>query len=187
MIYLVSNVHRSGSSMLMRCLEAGGLTPVFNKQADSMNKSAPLGYIPNPNGFYQFTNIISNRFIHLYENKLIKCPIRYLLKLPEGEYKLAFIKRNPKEIRASMKKWTPYQSWGKDEVLTYLYNEYVDEVLFQISKRKDIDITVLNYFDIVIDPVGELSKLSFWNIDVNKAALVVDESLYRLRLTNNLK
>ena len=180
MIYLVSNIHRSGSSMLMRCLKAGGLTLVYDKQADSMNKSAPLDYIPNPNGFYQFTNIITEKFNKLYEGKLIKCPIRDLLRLPKGEYKLLFIKRNPKEIRASMGRWQPYRSWGRDEVLTYFYEEYLEVFFESLKERGDFDITILNYADIVANPIKEFNKLN-WGLNIKKMASMVDPELYRLK------
>ena len=173
--------------MLMRCLEAGGLTPVYDKSADTMNDSAPLGYIPNPNGFYQFTNEITEHFAELYEGKLIKCPVRSLLTLPTHEYKLAFIKRDPKEIRASMQRWTPLNSWGKDEAITYLYDKYVDSVLDQLQQRGDFAITILRYASIVKHPQSELAKLAHWGISIPKMLPLIDESLYRLRLETDGK
>lgn len=181
MIYLVSNIHRSGSSMMMRCLEAGGLVPVYDKESDSMNESAPDDYIPNPNGFYQFTNEIGEGFTG-YDGRVIKCPIRELIKLPPHQYKVVILKRNPAEIRASMAKWTPYQSWGKDEVITYFYDAYISKIITACTARGDMEITVLNYADIVTNPVLEFTKLASWGIDINAAAALVDETLYRLKL-----
>jgi len=182
MIYLVSNVHRSGSSMLMRCLEAGGLTPSYDNNADEMNSSATFDYIPNPNGFYQFTNEITSDFFQLYDGKLIKCPIRDLIKLPIGEYKLVFVKRNPIEIRASMGSWTPYQSWGQDEVLTYFYEEYLSVLFDELEKRGDFDITILNYSDVINNPMKEFNKLKHWGVDIQKMNDMVQPELYRLKL-----
>ena len=182
MIYLVSNIHRSGSSMMMRCLTAGGLVPVYDKEADIMNISGPDDYVPNPNGFFQFTYEIGENFATLYDGKLIKCPIRSLIHLPIHNYKLVFIKRDPTEIRASMGRWTPYTSWGKDEVITYMYNWYLNKIFTRLQARGDFDITILNYAEIVANPVLEFTKLSSWGIDVNAAAALVDDSLYRHRL-----
>lgn len=181
MIYIVSNIHRSGSSMMMRCLESGGLNPAYDKESNSMNESAPDDYIPNPNGFYQFVNEIGEGFIG-YDGMVIKCPIRELATLPLHQYKVVLLKRNPAEIRASMGKWTPYESWGKDEVLTYLYNWYFDKVIARCTARGDMEITVLNYADIIANPIVEFTKLASWGIDVNAAASLVDETLYRLKL-----
>ena len=63
-VYIVTSLHRSGSSMTMRCLEAGGLTPVHNPVAILLNQVLH-DYIPNPNGFYQYGKPITKDF---YEN-----------------------------------------------------------------------------------------------------------------------
>lgn len=182
-VYLVSSVHRSGSSMAMRCLEAAGLTAVYDPQADIMNNT--LGdYVPNPNGFYQFSGPITPTFFSDYSGKLLKCYIKDLPKLPQGNYKLLLLKRNPAEIRASMSRWTPFSSWGEDEAVTYLYDFYMDELVRQLTERGDFDITILYYADIVKDPTTEFNKLfaASWPIDVSKAAELVDPSLHRLKL-----
>ena len=185
-VYLIVNVHRSGSSMLMRCLEAGGLQAVGDKNLE-LNSSAPLDYIPNPNGFYQFNNLINDNFYSTYAGKLIKYPIRKIRYLPSGEYKIILLKRNPEEIRMSMSKWTPYKSWGKDETITYLYEEYIDLVLNHLSSLAGAEISVMDYKDIVQSPKQAFAKLvdAGWPIDTESAAQVVDQSLYRLKLESN--
>lgn len=182
MIYLVSNIHRSGSSMMMRCLEAGGLTPVFDKESDLLNESAPSDYIPNPNGFYQFTNKITEDFAKLHDGKLIKCPIRDLIKLPLHDYKMVFMYRNPAEIRSSMKRWQSFESWGKDEVLTYFYGEYLTALFDELNKRRDMEITVLNYSDVVSNPIQEFKKLASWGVDIPAMVAMVQPELYRIKL-----
>jgi len=168
--------------MMMRCLEAGGLVPSFTEV--DLNVSAPPDYIPNPNGFYQFDGEVNSSFYETYNGKLIKLPIRHLLELPQGEYKLVLLKRNPAEIRASMERWTPHTSWGQDEVITYFYDLYFNELIAKLSERTDISITILNYADIVANPEQEFTKLvdAGWDIDVASASALVDETLYRLRL-----
>lgn len=181
MIYLVCNIHRSGSSMMMRCLEAGGLSPVYDADADKMNESAPEDYIPNPNGFYQFGNEIGEGFAG-YDGRVIKCPIQQIVKLPIGNYKMVVLKRNPVEIRTSMARWTPYRSWGRQESLTYIYDWYLARVAEMVAARGDIQVTILNYADIVANPTAEFTKLAGWGINVAACAAMVDSSLYRLRL-----
>lgn len=169
--------------MMMRCLEAGGLIPVYDKNADSMNESAPDDYIPNPNGFYHFDYEIGSGFSE-YDGRVIKCPIRKLINLPIHQYKVAIIKRNPAEIRASMSKWTPYHSWGKDEMITYIYDWYLNKIITKCKDRGDMDITVLNYADVIANPTVEFTKLISWGIDIKACTQMVDSSLYRLKLEN---
>lgn len=188
-VYLIVNIHRSGSSMLMRCLEAGGLKAVFDKSSDSMNHSAPKDYIPNPNGFYQFNGEINPLFYEMNKGKLIKFPIREISKLPQGEYKIILLKRNPKEIRASMAKWTPFQSWGNDEAVTYIYNKYMNGIKTILEQRNDVDLIEVNYKDIVNSPLEtfEYIRDSGWGINSELCAEKVDSSLYRNNLERDKK
>ena len=179
-LYIVSNIHRSGSSMLMRCLEAGGLNPVFDPLSDTtlnLNK----GYIPNPNGFYQFNGQVTTAFYDLYKGRLIKCPIDKMLKLPPGNYKVIITYRDPQEIRMSMAQWTPFQSWGEHEAITYLYDEFITTFISELEKRGDMDVTIINYNNILEDPKKEFDKLvaKNWPIDISKMIEKVDFNLYR--------
>lgn len=185
-LYLVSNIHRSGSSMMMRCLEAGGLTPAFDKESDSMNEGAPFDYIPNPNGFYQFNWDVTENFYNFYKGRLVKCPVRSLPSLPAGNYKLCFIKRNPVEIRKSMAKWTPFNSWGSDETITYFYDLYVDSVIASLQLRTDFNIVKLNYKNVVENPTLQFQKLvdAGWPVNITAMASMVQPELHRNKLEN---
>ena len=175
-VYIVTSLHRSGSSMMMRCLEAGGLTPVHNPVAILLNQVLH-DYIPNPNGFYQYGKPITKDFYENNKGKLVKVPISELKNLPEGNYKILLLKRDPKEIRASMLKWTPYQSWGMYLTSTFLYDELVSTINPTIT---------INYSDIVNDPIQAFTTISeHFPIDIEAASNLVDPELYRLKLEND--
>lgn len=168
----------------MRCLEAGGLDAVYDKSQDSMNYSAPADYIPNPNGFYQFNGDVTSVFHLQYDGKLIKCPIRDVLKLPVDNYKVILLSRNPAEVRASMAKWIPFQSWGKAEVLTYFQDEYLTALKTKMLERGDMDIIEVQYRDIVNSPLDTFTLIQSngWPIDPALCADKVDSGLYRNKL-----
>lgn len=184
MVYLIVNAHRSGSSMLMRCLEAGGLVPVYDKAADAMNHTAPKDYIPNPNGFYQFSGMVTPGFARIYDGKLIKFPLNKLKDLPPGEYKVILLKRAAKEIRMSMAKWTPFSSWGGHESLTYVYVKYMNAVKKLLATRGNVDLMEVNYRDIVKKPLEVFEQISAagWPINPALCAEKVDASLHRNKL-----
>lgn len=188
MIYLIVNIHRSGSSMMMRCLEAGGLTPVYDKLSDKMVQFAPKDYSPNPNGFYTFTGIVDSGFYNLYRGKLIKFPFRELSKLPLGDYKVIVLKRSPGEIRKSMTRWTPFQSWGMEEVITYNYTKVVNAIIRALKGRSDISLIEVNYKDIVKNPLAEFERIkaSGWPINAALCAEKVDSSLHRNKLEKDI-
>lgn len=179
-VYLISNVHRSGSSMMMRCLIEGGLEGVYNNFLD--NRVYQENYHPNPNGFYE--NVVDEFDITNYENKLTKFPFRNLLKLPVGNYKILFLKRNPSEIFKSMLEFTPFTSWGPDMLVLEFYDEVIGYIISELNKRADVTLIVLNYKDIVTNPVGSfnLLKENGWDIDPVIAASFVDETLHRFKL-----
>lgn len=184
-LYLVINVHRSGSSMMMRCLEAGGLVAVYDKLQDVMNHSASGDYTPNPNGFYQFNQEITPGFYGQYKGKLVKYPIREVNNLPPGNYKIILLHRNPEEIRASMSRWTPFESWGKDELLTYFYDLVMLTIKQTLLNRDDVDLLEVNYKDVVNSPLETFNTIKDFGfpIDVDECVSKVDSSLYR----NNLE
>lgn len=186
--YLISNVHRSGSSMMMRCLIAGGLEGAYDEEFSIMLDlmSNDPEYHPNPHGFYQLSNPPTEFSVSMYEGKLLKFPFRRLIYLPQGDYKVCFLKRDPLEIEKSMQKFVPFTSWGSDSVVLEFYDQIIDTIINTLQQRADITLTVLNYTDIVKDPTAEFTKLynDGWPIDVNAAASLVDDSLYRLRLEN---
>jgi hypothetical protein len=179
-VYLISNVHRSGSSMMMRCLIAGGLEGVYNTELD--NRIFQEDYDPNPHGFYE--NVVNELDILKYENKLTKFPFRALLRLPIGNYKILLLKRDPGEIFESMLKFTPYTSWGQDMVVLEFYDEIFGHIINVLQSREDVNLTVLNYSDVVNNPSVAFNTLveNGWNVDVEIAASLVDDSLYRLKL-----
>jgi hypothetical protein len=184
-VYLISNVHRSGSSMMMRCLIAGGLNGVYN--TDTENQIFQDDYDPNPNGFYE-NNVTIDDLIW-YENRLTKFPFRELLSLPVGNYKILFLKRNPEEIFKSMLEFTPFTSWGRDMVVLEFYDEIIGHIISELNKRSDVNLTVLNYRDIVADPLESFNKLVFdgWEIDPVISASLVDETLHRFKLESDGK
>lgn len=187
MIYLVSSFNRSGSSMMMRCLIAGGMPAVYDNSQENMNVLYRRGeYLPNQNGFYalDYGEFARPDFVEEYDGKLVKCPYFYLLKLPKHRYKLVFMQRNPAEIRKSMAAFTPGESWGINETITYLYTPIFSELNRRLLARGDVDAIILQYEDVVKQPLVEFEKLvkAGWKFDVAKAAECVTEALYRSRL-----
>lgn len=179
-LYLVTSCHRSGSSMMMQCLKEGGLNPIYDISAESLN-NVIRDYKPNPEGFYQFTGQVDKDFYNQFAGNLIKINFRDILKLPVGNYKIVFLKRKPANIRKSMLEWTPYEDWGPNMTLTFFYDKFFNAFFKEVKKRKDIDLIVLNYEDIVSNPQKEFKKLlgKKWKIDIAKCISKVKPELHR--------
>lgn len=187
-VYLVSSFHRSGSSMMMRCLHGGGMNARYDNEQDELNiVYGRDGYKPNPNGFYALSLMADTPWPSFYLDnigRLIKYPRFDFTFLTRGKYKMIFMNRSTDEIFASMKKFMPYQSWGMPMVAVLLHDVIKPALLRTLIARGDFEILEVEYSDVIKDPVKEFNRIKDFgfNIDVEKAAALVDPSLYRLRL-----
>ena len=99
-ITIVSGLPRSGTSMMMRMLEAGGMEVV----TDNIRKANG----DNPHGYFEFEKVkkIKEDSSWLDETfgKVFKMVSMLLYELPSDKnYKIIFMKRNMKEIMASQR------------------------------------------------------------------------------------
>lgn len=172
--------------MMMRCLEAGGMDVAYDDSQERLNvRHDGSLYVPNPNGFYALSEDFRRPDLYdIYAGKAMKIPFRDLTSLPKGEYKILFIKRNPEEIRKSMDAFTPGRHWGQDSSILFFYDMVISSLLEQLSTRDDVEIIVMEYADIVTNPLGAFSRLKErgWDIDVERAISKVDSSLHRFKL-----
>jgi len=194
-IYIVSSFHRSGSAMMMRCLEAGGLDVLVNREIDTFLNEAYTqdGYEPNPNGFYQaphdlftYENGIvgfADNFVERARGKAVKVYVQYLLMLPPANYKIIFMRRNPIEIKASILKMNGSPIGGIEGYNVDNYEAVFSTKTGLLATRNDIEMTVLEFRDVVENPMREFSKLNI-PIDIAKAVAMVDPALLRFKLEN---
>ena len=101
-ITVVSGLPRSGTSMMMKMLEAGGIPPVTDelRTADE----------DNPKGYYEFERVKAmdqgdTSWVVGARGKVVKVISALLKHLPPGEqYRVVFVRRNMPEILASQRK-----------------------------------------------------------------------------------
>lgn len=187
--YLISNIHRSGSSMMMRCFEAGGMDVAHDNSQEYLNTNFDTpGYIPNPNGFYALDEDFAKPgAIDKYPGRTFKFPYEELENLPQADFKrynLLFMKRDPREIRASQNAFIPDGFWGNHREHLDTYHETIDVLLERLQTRGDFNIVVLNFADVVKNPAVEFSKLveAGWVFDIEKTVAMVDPALHRFKL-----
>src|SRR5690348_4299457 len=102
-IYVVSGFPRSGTSMMMRCLEAGGIPCVYDTRGDEARNRNTLipGYVPNPHGFYEDAPL-QNPDWSAFRGKCVKVVRDNLHLVPPGErLRVVYMGRDPAEIRRS--------------------------------------------------------------------------------------
>ncbi len=182
--YIASGLERSGTSLLMQLLNAGGVPLSFDTESRPPDENNPRGYFELEGG-----KIISRLMdgalpLDDYRGRFIKVTAFGLKFLPPGKYRIIYTERNIEEVLDSMEKMAKIQDQDREETKTSFIklNEMIKGL---ITQRDDIDVLFVNYNRIVADPGGEVGKIAAFigQEDIDQAAMVaaVDEKLYRKR------
>ena len=184
-ITVVSGLPRSGTSLMMQMLRAGGLTCLTDelREAD----------ISNPKGYFEFEKVkglrADNSWLPEANGKVIKI-ISHLLSClpPELNYKTIFMERDLGEVLASQRKMLANQGRGEenlsDERLGQIFAQQLRQVRKMLADRQ-ISTLFLGYKDVLEDPVEISTQLRAFlgnNLDQQAMRDVVDHNLYRQRL-----
>ena len=184
---LVSGLPRSGTSLMMQMLAAGGLPPMTD------NERTPD--VDNPRGYFEWEAIkqISKQPELLddpaVEGRAIKCISMLLPKLPDHHrYKVIFMTRPIEEVIASQEKMkTRLGTVGatlEPEQLERGLHAHREETLKWLKQAQHIDVMEVEYPALVRDPQSIVPRLvEFLGKDCltnwENMAGVVDPALYR--------
>jgi predicted AlkP superfamily phosphohydrolase/phosphomutase/cytochrome c-type biogenesis protein CcmH/NrfG len=185
---IVSGLPRSGTSLLMQMLEAGGLPAQTdgNREADENN----------PNGYFEWEalkQIARHRSLldaDGMEGRAIKAVSAIIQKLPRKyNYKVVFMLRPIDEVVVSQRKMlegvdTDSEAIDSEELARRLEG-HRGEVLAWLSKAANMECLLLDYPELVSRPQQAVEKLSGFLGDRLKdpgaMMAVVDPALHRNR------
>ncbi len=184
---LVSGLPRSGTSLMMQMLAAGGLPPMTDNER--------AADIDNPRGYFEWEAIkqIAKEPELLddpaVEGRAIKCISMLLPKLPEHHhYKVIFMTRPIEEVIASQEKMkTRLGTAGatlEPEQLERGLHAHREETLKWLKQAPHIEVMEVEYPALVRDPQSIVPQLiEFLGKDrltsAENMASVVDPALYR--------
>jgi len=185
MITIVSGLPRSGTSLMMQMLVAGGMTPLSDgeRAADADN---PKGYLE----WERIKQLPNNPgCIAEAEGKVVKVISRLLLALPGGhEYRVIFMQRPLPEVLASQDQMLHRRGTYKDGIdpaaISAAFEKHLRDVYAWLDSRPDVKTLRVSYHDALRNPEEVGRKVSeFLGIKLNPEALAaqVDGSLYRNR------
>jgi len=169
MIYVVSGFMRTGTSVMVEALKAGGLSTLpaldHNHEVSIMTT---LNVLLNP---------------QTGDEKLLKCLSGGMPQLAAWDWKVVYMHRDYEEVRESCDKLFGPGPHICDKQKFVGLTRYVIGIMKQ---RRDIDLLEFQYKDLVREPfeVFELMKIRGWPIDSERAAKVIDPSKYRTRIEN---
>lgn len=183
-ITIVSGLPRSGTSMMMRMLEAGGMD-VF---ADHLREPD----IDNPDGYYEYEKVKNikedYKWLDDLHGKAIKVVSMLLYALPtDKNYKIIFMIRNMEEILASQRAMLERKGKVSDfsaEDMKQVFTKHLEEIKRWLSKQRNMDILFINYNEVISIPHECVKKINeFLDDKLNSMDMlrVVNKSLYRQR------
>jgi hypothetical protein len=185
-VVLVSGLPRSGTSMAMKMLEAGGLTVVQDgiRAADE----------DNPKGYYEdervkdLAEMQDKGWLRQARGHVIKVVSSLIQYLPdENFYKVVFMRRDLDEVLASQAKMLDRRgetNESDDENLRTYYTQHLDKVQFQMRFRAYFDVLYVDYTDVLEHPRRAAERIDAFlgmGLDVDAMSKVADRSLYRNR------
>jgi len=181
--YIVSGLERSGTSMLMQILHAGGAPTAFDKSRPSDEN--------NPKGYYELEGgKIINRLmdgtfpLDKFKGTFVKITSFGLRYLPPGNYKIIYSERNIEEILDSMEKMADIVDSEREKTKDSFVklNTMIKNL---ISEREDVDELIVNYNEILSNPSEYIKEihdfLGIQELNLEEMISAVDKKLYRQR------
>jgi hypothetical protein len=184
-VVIVSGLPRSGTSMMMNMLAAGGIEIATDhtRQADD----------DNPQGYYELEQVkhlqTDARWMHYMRGKAVKVVSSLLYYVPLSlPYKIIFMRRQIDEILASQKKMLDRlgedSNTVSDDVVRQKFETHLQTIQAWIAARKNMDCLYVDYADILKDPIaGSQVVQAFLGqpLQIEAMAAIVDPDLYRNR------
>ena len=185
-IVVVSGLPRSGTSMAMKMLEAGGLVVQTDglRTADDDN---PKGYFEHER-VKELANETDKSWLGAARGKAIKV-ISYLLKdLPASyNYRVIFLRRDLVEVLASQSKMLANRGEAQaedDARMTQLFEDHLWKAQYLLRSAPQFEVLSLDYRAVVAAPRAAAERMNAFlgnRLDLDKMIGAVDESLYRNR------
>jgi hypothetical protein len=184
-VTIVSGLPRSGTSMMMRMLDLGGM-PVLVDHIRIPDED-------NPRGYYEFERVKQvehdQAWLEEAQGRVVKMIAALVKKLPpEYSYRIVFMRRKIEEVLASqrqmlIRRGEPTDTIG-DEEMAALFSRHVEQVEAWLETQPHMKVLYVDYGDVLADPRTQAERINHFlggRLDTAAMAGAVDPSLYRQR------
>ena len=190
MITIVSGLPRSGTSLMMQMLEAGGMA-VLSDGERQPDKDNPKGYLEweRVKQLKKDASVIAEA-----EGKVVKVISEFVQSLPAGhEYRIVFMQRPLPEILKSqdemLRRRGNADSIASSSAETYAIEEFFQKHLLEMNKwvagQENMKMLRVHYHRVLREPRTVAEEVAvFLQVPLDIEAMVkqVDGSLYRNRM-----
>lgn len=185
-VVVVSGLPRSGTSMLMKMLEAGGV-PIVTDGLRTADED-------NPKGYYELERVknlaeeTDRSWLTEARGKGVKVISFLLRSLPSDlNYRVIFVRRDIGEVLASQKKMLERR--GEDdgtspERMRQHFEDDLWRARYQLAPRPCFEMLEMEYTDVLARPREGAQRINEFlggGLDIEAMAAVVDPQLYRNR------
>ena len=188
-ITVVSGLPRSGTSMAMQMIVAGGIAPLTDgvRTADD----------DNPRGYFEFERVKSLRtdkaWLDDARGKVVKVIHMLVPELPDDRaYRVVFLDRDVREVVKSQS--TMLSRSGKSggglppDRLASIYTQQLAQVHAWLAARPNLSVLAVRHADLIHDARAQAARIAEFlqasnglTLDVDAMSGAVDPSLHRNR------
>lgn len=185
-VTIVAGLPRSGTSMMMQMLDAGGM--------EALSDQIRRPDVDNPKGYYEFEAVKrlkdDTSWLPEAQGKVVKMVYRLLYDLPAGyDYRVVFTLRTLSEVIASQEKMLQRLGTGggreiPPEKLEAIYGRELEAVQRWLAEHPNFRVLYVQYNDVLNDTRQVAERLNEFlggELDVEAMERVPDRSLYRNR------
>jgi hypothetical protein len=184
-VAIVSGLPRSGTSMMMRMIAAGGV-PVLGDGLRAADEDNPLGY-------FEYEPVKATRrdagWVPGARGKVVKIVHALLTALPDGyRYRVVMMHRDLDEVLASQAKMLARgghaDGAAPPHVLKRAYASQLRDLDRWLDERPQFERLDVHYDEVVADPAGQAERVAaFLDLGGRSGAMAaaVDSTLYRNR------
>jgi len=185
-IYVVSGLPRSGTSLMMQMLSAGGMEVFTDGKRQSDDN--------NPRGYFEHDAVLRLRrdanWLGDAANKVVKIVSPLLTFLPPRfRYKIIFMDRPVMDVMVSQQKMLQHNGKASGSTISLdVMNKY-EQNLAQIpewveNNKSNVEILRIPYNELVRDPevyIDSIKSFMGMQLDENKMKATIDRSLHHIK------
>jgi hypothetical protein len=186
-ITIVSGLPRSGTSLMMQMLQAGGMQLLTDglRAADESN----------PRGYFEYERLKHGRndlsWVEAAAGQAVKVIHLFLQHLPAGrDYRIIFMERNLEEVIASQRAMLKNQgrtpAAANDAVVAGIFEKQLVGVREWLAQRPNFQVLYMKHSQVIAHPLASAEIINdFLGGDLNVANMAesVKPDLYRQRKT----
>jgi hypothetical protein len=187
-IIVVSGLPRSGTSLVMQMLVAGGVSALTDERRPSDTN--------NPRGYWEYEAVKSiakeNGWMHLAKGKAIKIIAPLISFVPNTmEYDILFVRRDLSEVIASQARMLGRDGKQLHEQhdIAMAMKQLLENSIQYAETQPNMRVAVLEHQQLILHPAVAIEQIqALLDSPLDKRAMIeaVDPTLYRNRKTGFL-